>query len=422
MAKHTALSLPVLNSDISHNRTIDTEEVDHTTNNLPPAHFAIMIKPVGAMCNLRCSYCYYMPTMAHFGGHEHRMTESVLEQLFAQTIPRFGPQTTIAWQGGEPTLAGLSFFKTALKLQRKYARPGQTIHNALQTNGTLLTPEWCTFLHDEKFLVGISVDGPDRMHDHYRVDPQYHGSSSKVHQGLALLKQHQVEHNVLCVINDRNVKQPVELLGYFAKRGIRWLQFIPAVEWQTPGIDAQPTPANFTPTGTEYGRFLCQLFDHWFDRYRHQISIRLFDAVIEKLVLNQMGICILSESCHGQITIEHDGSVFGCDHFVEPRWQLGQVGSPGWFDQLNWRKLNQFAARKQNLPQACDVCQWREFCNGGCLKHRPHRGDVTQPSMLCEGYKMFYEHTMDRFVWLASYLKRGTQPPLPKVNPGRTLR
>lgn len=416
MREPVSISLPVLNDDATGQSVVNTAA--QTTGSSPakvePGSFSLMIKPVGAMCNLRCTYCYYMPTMAHFGSHEHRMSEATLEQLFAAAMPKLGQQTTIAWQGGEPTLAGLDFFKTALKLQQRFARPDQTIHNALQTNGTLLTPEWCTFLHDHDFLVGISVDGPDRMHDHYRTHASGGGSSDDVHRGLKLLNEHGVEHNVLCVLNDRNIKQPVELLGYFVKRNIRWLQFIPAVEWQSSDVNDEPVSAAFTPAGQDYGRFLCNLFDHWFDRYRHQVSIRIFDTVIEKLVMNRAGLCILSETCHGQITIEHDGSVFACDHFVEPRWCMGQVKDGDWLGQLDWQQAENFGQRKQHLADECLACRWREFCHGGCPKHRPGRGDAALPSVLCSGYKMFFAHTMERFVWLASYLKRGMQPPLPK--------
>lgn len=378
-----------------------------------PAEVSLMIKPVGALCNLRCAYCYYLPTLARFGGRTRRMSEATLKRTFADTLPRFANQVTIAWQGGEPTLAGIRFFEKALELQRRYARPGQQVNNALQTNGTRLTPEWCRFLRREKFLVGLSLDGPDRFHDHYRVDARGEGSSGTVHHGLELLSRHAVEFNVLCVLNDRNVEHPDELLGYFLNRGVRWLQFIPAIEWGAGPETGEPRPAPYSPSGGAYGRFLCRLFDLWFERHRTNVSVRLFDAVLQKIVMGAMPFCILAGSCHSQMTVEHDGSVFGCDHFVEPRWKLGHVDGPGWFERLDRTRLRAFAARKQRLPEQCRACRWRELCYGGCPKHRPHRGEAPEPSRLCAGYRMYYAHAIERLEWLAGYLRRGEQPPPP---------
>ncbi|MEX1017435.1 MAG: radical SAM protein [Phycisphaeraceae bacterium] len=414
----------------------------------------VMIKPVGPACNLACHYCYYLPVQDQvYAGHVKRMSATTLESLFAGLLPRFGPDVTIAWQGGEPTMAGLPFFERAIALQQQYARPGQRIANALQTNATLLDKAWCGFLPKHDFLVGVSLDGPPRLHDHYRRDAHGKPSSDAVLRGMALLKRHQVEFNVLCVLNDVNVQHPDEVFGYLLNRGARWVQFIPAVEWRQ--HHGQTRPARFTPSGRAYGRFLCRVFDQWFDKHRHRISVRLFDAVLNKLVLNVMPVCILDGSCHHQLTVEHDGAVFGCDHFVEPRWQLARIGEPGWTNHLpanqaggdvaltvegrapgtqaslreadttvstddtTWLnrvdspRLRTFADRKQHLPARCRSCPWLTLCYGGCPKHRPHRGDVAEPSMLCEGYRLFYAHALPRLQWLAAHLQRGVTPPPP---------
>ncbi|MFW6059450.1 MAG: anaerobic sulfatase maturase [Phycisphaeraceae bacterium] len=383
------------------------------TASFAPDRTTLMIKPVGAMCNLRCTYCYYLPTLAQWGGHERRMSTETLETVFAGALPRWGNQVTIAWQGGEPTLAGLPFFEQALALQRRYARPGQQVANAIQTNGTLIDEQWCRFLRDNRILLGISLDGPTRFHDHYRVDVRSEPTAECVLRGLDLLREHGVEYNVLCVLNDRNVEHPEELLGFFLNRGIRWLQFIPAVEWETDEATGEPRSAPFTPTGEQYGRFLCRLFDLWFERYRASVSIRFFDAVLNKQVCNLMPFCILDGACHNQLTIEHDGSVFGCDHFVEPRWRLGTADDAGWVDRLEMDRLETFAQRKRALPEQCQSCPFLRYCYGGCPKHRPHRGDVAEPTHLCAGYRMFYRHALDRLEWLAGYLRRGQQPPPP---------
>lgn len=378
-----------------------------------PSQVTLMIKPVGAMCNLRCTYCYYLPTLAQWSSHERRMSLDTLEHIFAGYLPRAGQRVTIAWQGGEPTLAGMAFFKRALEIQQRYRRRGQHIGHAIQTNGMLLDDEWCRFLRDHGILIGLSLDGPGQYHDHYRVTGAGEGSNDRVLRGLELLNKHRVEYNVLCVLNDRNVHYPDELLGYFLNRGIHWLQFIPAIEWVNDPNTDEPRLAPFSPDPDAYGRFLCRLFDRWFDRHRHQLSVRFFDTMLMKLVQGGDAFCILAEACHSQLTVEHDGSVFGCDHYVEPRWRLGQIESDNWLDQLTLDRLETFARRKQHLPDQCQRCQWRRFCYGGCPKHRPHRGDAPEPTTLCAGYRMFFAHAMDRLQWLADYLKRGQQPPPP---------
>ena len=373
----------------------------------------LMIKPVGAMCNLRCTYCYYLPTLELYGGHEKRMDRATLDHVFAGFLPRAASNVNIAWQGGEPTLAGLDFFRDALASQQRHARPGQRVTNAIQTNGTRLDDDWCRFMREHGILVGLSLDGPERFHDHYRLTVRGERSAPQVLDALDRLQQHGVEYNILCVLNDRNVHHPDELLGYFLNRGQHWLQFIPAIEWETDPDTGAPRLAPYSPSGEAYGRFLCQLFDRWFARHRHQVSIRLFDSVLMKLVQGEMPFCMLSGSCHAQLTVEHDGSVFGCDHYVEPRWRLGRITDARWPEALEHERLATFAARKQYLPAQCESCQWRSLCHGGCPKHRPHRGDAPEPTTLCAGYRMFYEHAMDRLQWLAGFLRRGQQPPPP---------
>jgi len=399
---------------------------------LAPARTTLMIKPVGGLCNLDCHYCYYLPTIDQvYGGAEHRMTLDTLESVFAGYLPHASRQVVIAWQGGEPTLAGLPFFEKAIEFQRKHARPGQQISNALQTNGTLLDPAWCAFLREHQFLIGISIDGLGEDHDAYRVDKQGRPSFAKVMAGLKLLRKHQVEHNILCVLNDRNVKKPRAVFEALRGMGEKWMQFIPAIEW-TPGKDGQPTLAPFSPDPEDYGRFLCAVFDLWFEHYRDTISVRHFDTLLGRMVHGVAPLCILGEQCHSQLTVEHNGDLFGCDHFVERRWQLGHIGPEGrlldadeagpasdaaldvqWLDRSDADRLGEFADRKQHLPAKCVRCQWKELCHGGCPKHRPHRGDQPEPTVLCPAYQRFNAHAIMRLEWLASHLRAGVQPPPP---------
>ncbi len=483
---------------------------------IQPSRVTVMIKPVGALCNLDCTYCYYLPTKTIYDHREHRMSIATLEAIFASVLPRFGQEVTIAWQGGEPTLAGLDFFKQAIAFQKQYARPGQRINHALQTNGTLLDDDWCNFLREQEFLIGLSMDGPPRFHDHYRLTNRGSHSSDAVLGGLKLLQKHAVQYNILCVLNDVNIHHPDEVIGYLLNLGSRWLQFIPAIEWEPdPDQPGRNRLAPYSPKAADYGRFLCRTFDLWFERYRKRISIREIDAVLNTMVLGLMPFCILDGACHNQLTIEHDGAVFGCDHFVERRWQLGKIGEldwanpltldgamgvgltihgqgygmsdagkdihaiadvpgaeqggetlteqadppalvsvvqsqergsfnpdqnvepgssgPGlsgngasessadgrvaldtaWYDRLEVPRLGNFAARKQALPPGCLACEYQTLCYGGCPKHREHGGDTPEPTVLCEGYKMYYRHALPRMEWLAGFLRRGEQPPDP---------
>ncbi len=303
---------------------------------IEPSRVTVMIKPVGALCNLDCTYCYYLPTKTIYDGHEHKMSLGTLEEIFASVLPRFGQDVTIAWQGGEPTLAGLDFFRKAFEFQEQYKKPGQSIHHALQTNGTLLDDDWCKFLRQHDFLIGLSVDGPPRLHDHYRLTNRGKGSSDQVLRGMQLLQKHGVDYNILCVLNNHNVNYPEEIMGYLLNLGSRWLQFIPAIEWEKDPTDpSKNILAPYSPDPKAYGRFLCKAFDLWFEKYRKRVSVRIFDAVLNKLVLSVMPFCILDGSCHNQLTIEHDGAVFGCDHFVERRWQLARIGEPGWVNDIH---------------------------------------------------------------------------------------
>ncbi len=388
---------------------------------IQPSRVTVMIKPVGAMCNLRCRYCYYLPTMELFGGRERRMSLDTLEALFAGMLPRFDQHVTIAWQGGEPTMAGRDFFQKAIDFQNQYKRPGQTIAHALQTNATLLDDDWCRFLKSYGFLVGVSIDGPPQLHDHHRLTVANQPSCNAVLAGLKRLQRHEVEYNILCVLNERNVKHPDEVFAYLINLGARHLQFIPAIEWVG---DGQLAP--FSPTGEQYGEFMCRVFDLWYDRYRTSISIRLFDALLNQLVLGRMPLCINDASCHNQLTIEHDGSVFGCDHFVEDRWRLGRIEDDrldtGWFDRVDQDRLGDFARRKADLPEACVQCDYNALCHGGCPKHRPGLGDRAEASTLCPGYRRLFEHAGPRLKELAGYLRRGMQPPPPAPAPRRMRR
>jgi len=302
---------------------------------IEPSSVTLMIKPVGALCNLDCTYCYYLPTKSVYDGVEHRMKYDTLESIFAGYLPQAADEVTICWQGGEPTLAGLKFFKQAFELQDKHKRPGQKVWNAIQTNGTLVNDDWAKLFRDRECLIGISVDGPPHFHDKYRITNSGNGSHDQVMRGLRILQKYDVEYNILCVLNQGNVDHPDEVFKYLLNLGSRWLQFIPEIVWEPDPETGGTRMADHCPDPLAYGRFMTRVFDLWFERYRQRVSVRLFDSVLGKLVTGQMPLCILDGKCSGQMTIEHNGDVYGCDHFVEKRWQLAQIGEPRWSNTIN---------------------------------------------------------------------------------------
>ncbi|MEM7624247.1 MAG: radical SAM protein [Planctomycetota bacterium] len=403
-----------------------------------------MIKPVGATCNLRCAYCYYLPVAESYATPAERMPLETLESILAGYLPEAPDQVTLSWQGGEPTLAGLPWFEKMIELIEMHRRSHQTVNHCLQTNGTLLDDKWGAFLRRHRFLVGLSLDGLLRDHDHYRVDRQDRGTYQRVLDGRAILLKHGVEHNFLVVLNDRNVERPREVWRQLLALRADWVQFIPAVEWIRPGAEEAGGEATdawrvapFSPTGEAFGRFLCHVFDDWFAHHRTRVSVRLFDAILGLLVQGRATECTYAESCAGQLTLEHDGGVYGCDHFVEPAWQLGRVSPPirltregrplggaaatgnvgprldrDWMQRLDADRFERFGRRKLELDVTCLQCDYRRVCHGGCPKHRPARGDRPGLNVLCDGYRAFFAHALPRLEWLAQHLRRGETPPV----------
>jgi uncharacterized protein len=370
-----------------------------------------MIKPVGARCNLRCSYCYYPEPEDDSGARPPLVSDEILDELFAGYLPAAPDEVVISWQGGEPTLAGIPFFERALALQERHRRPTQSVANAIQTNGTRIDDAWARFLARHGFLVGVSLDGPPRLHDAYRLDRRGHGSRRRVARGLAHLRRRGVAFNLLCVLHDRNVARPVALYESLRAAGTPWLQFVPAVEWSgdDPAVGL-PRPAPFSPSPAAYGWFLCDVFDRWFERDRRSVSVRLFDALIYRRVRGTSPYCVFGRACDAQLTIESGGEIYACDHFVSPERRLGRVDGPGWADRVDLEGWRRFAAAKSGLPESCRVCRWRELCRGGCPKHRPP-GEAPRPSVLCDAYRRFFEHALGRIDWIAGYLRRGVPPP-----------
>ena len=348
---------------------------------------SLLIKPASAVCNLDCTYCFYLdrdadPYKALPG---RRMTLETLERLVDTYLFYSYPQSAFAFQGGEPTLAGLPFFEKLVELQKRLGRNGQSVSNSIQTNGLAINDAWCRLFKEYHWLVGISIDGPEEMHDRYRIDRQGRGTWRAVMNAIECLKKNAVEFNVLCVLNRANVAKPRELYGFFRSLEIEYIQYIPLAEFDGLG---QPMP--FTITPEEYGRFLCETFDLWWPD-RRRLHIRYFDNIAEALAGQRPGTCTMHETCDSYAVVEYNGDVYPCDFFVERDWKLGNVNLDSWAEIARRQRRRQFAANKTVPHPTCQVCEYQSICHGGCPKYRNARnrqfGDL---DYFCASYKAIF--------------------------------
>lgn len=382
-----------------------------TTERLPQLKypFHIMTKPIGSICNLSCAYCYYLEKRGLYPGKfRFRMEDELLELFIQQYIEsQPGPVVHFAWQGGEPTLMGLDFFKRVVELQQKHSPNGWQCTNALQTNGTLLTPEWCEFLRENAFLVGISIDGPAELHDRYRLDKKERPTHDRVVQGLRLLQEHGVEYNVLCVVNSVNAKRPLEVYRFLREQGAKHLQFIPIVEQEESGI----SPRSVQPR--EYGLFLATIFDEWVRHDIGEIFVQIFEECFAVWLGHRAHLCVFAETCGNALAMEHNGDLYSCDHFVAPEYRLGNITERSMVEMVASAFQRQFGeAKRSALPQYCRECKVRFICNGGCPKDRFIRTPTGEPGLnyLCEGYRYFFNYIDPYMKEMASLWRRG-QPP-----------
>ena len=375
--------------------------------------FSLLIKPSAADCNLSCAYCFYLGRR-HLTPPRPRMSDEVLEALISRYMgSRQATSYTFSWQGGEPGLMGLGFFKKAVELQVRYAPPGAIICNALQTNGTLITDELAAFLAEYKFLFGVSLDGPAQLHDHYRKTTDGRPTHASVLKGIDRLKKHGVEFNILALVNDRTVKQPREVYGYFKNRGFHHQQYVPCVEF-----DAAGAPHPYSVTGADWGAFLCEIFDRWFEEDADSISIRLFDSVLAYLMDGTRNTCTMGTDCRQYFVVEYDGSVYPCDFFVREGLRLGNVRNTSWRELLASPIYRRFGLEKARWHEECRSCPWLRLCHGDCQKFRPAAGAATKRSVLCDGWKRFYRHTLPRFERLADDMKKRAGALVTATRPG----
>lgn len=347
-----------------------------------------MLKPVGAHCNLACRYCYYLDKKLLYANEPHHvLSEELLERFIQEYI---GAQTTdevlFTWHGGETMMRPLSFYRRAVELQRKYA-DGKQISNSIQTNGTLVTEDWARFLHDEGWLVGVSIDGPQEVHDHYRRTRQGKPSWAKVRRGIDLLNRFHVEWNAMAVVNDLNGEDPVGFYRFFRDDlQCRYLQFTPIVE-RTP--DGQMTPESVRPD--QWGRFLCRLFDEWLRLGDvGEVFVQIIDATLCNWCGVVPGVCTMAHSCGHAAVMEWNGDVYSCDHFVFPEYKLGNIRNQSLVEMMYGPQQTQFGRMKQEgLTERCQLCEWLFACNGECPKNRILPDGQ---NYLCQGYQEFFSH------------------------------
>ncbi len=375
--------------------------------------FYIMAKPVCGVCNLDCRYCYYTmkPAELYPGVTKFMMTDEVLEKYVREYCQVMPVQANFGWQGGEPLLAGKDFFRKAVDWQKEYGVEGGLIANALQTNGTLLDDEWCEFLAEYNFLVGLSLDGPPEWHDRFRLDPNGEGTFHRAWAGLELLRKHGVEFNILVTLNAKNAPHIGDIYRYFVNRGIHWLQFIPILELDEAG---QPEP--YSCSSEQFGRFMLDVFELWRGRYVGAVSERLIDSVLHTIVHGEAALCCNAVSCANAHVLEFNGDLYACDHFVFAEWLIGNIMETPLAELVTSPKLAEFARLKTELPDACRDCEYLPYCNSGCPKHHlppATTGDAKRVNHFCEGYKMFFREALPELQRIAEYIKRGQTPPAP---------
>jgi uncharacterized protein len=379
--------------------------------------FHILLKPRGAICNLDCAYCYFLSKEHLYPGSNFRMSEAMLESYTRQYIEAQSkiPEVTFAWQGGEPTLMGLPFFQRAVELQKQYAKPGMQISNTLQTNATILDDAWCEFFHTNNFLLGVSLDGPRELHDAYRVDKGGASTFDRVMRGIELLKKHRVEFNILATVHAANTNHPLEVYRFLRDEvGSQFIQFIPIVERANEtGFQEGNQVTLRSVTGKQYGDFLVAIFDEWVRRDVGRVFVQIFDVALGVWLGQPASLCIFAETCGNALAMEHNGDLFSCDHFVEPRYKLGNIAQDKLLTLVDSEPQRKFGLDKRDtLPRYCRECSVRFICNGGCPKDRILTTPNGEPGLnyLCKGFKRFFTH-IDQPMKTMVELLRQKHPP-----------
>jgi uncharacterized protein len=372
--------------------------------------FHVMAKPTGARCNLRCAYCFFLDKARLYPGSDFQMSDEIMEAYIRQTLDGHqSSEVTVAWQGGEPMLMGLDFFRRAVEVQRRHVRSGVRIENTIQTNGVLLDDEWCAFLSENGFLVGLSLDGPKSMHDAFRRDQGGNSVYDRVVRGVRTMQKHGVEYNILCTVNAVNSMKPLEVYRFFRDElGARYLQFIPIVERAREGKLGPVTEHTVAPDA--FGSFLVAIFDEWVRRDVGRMFVQLFDGTLMSWLRGYSSLCVLRPACGQGAALEHNGDVYSCDHFVAPEHLLGNIMTTPVAELVFSERQRAFGrAKSESLPRYCRECEYLFTCHGECPKNRILETADGEPGLnwLCAGLKRFFSHTQRPMRIMAELLRAG---------------
>jgi uncharacterized protein len=396
------------------------------------APFHLLAKPTGAICNLDCKYCFFLSKEMLYPGSRFRMADELLETYIRQLLEsQPGPEVIVGWQGGEPTLMGLEFFKRSIEYVDRFKKPGQQVSYTIQTNGTKLDDAWAAFFKKHEVLVGLSVDGPRALHDAYRVDKGGRGTFDDVMRGWHVLNRHGVDVNILCTVHSANANHPVEVYRFFRDElKTEFIQFIPIIERVTPqmlpvanmgwgerGSDPRPLfllegnqVTDRSVSAEQWGRFLIGVFDEWVKHDVGKIYVQMFDAALASWVGAPPSMCIFSETCGSALALEHNGDLYSCDHFVEPKYLLGNIQQVHMLQLVTSEQQRQFGlAKRETLPQYCRECTVRFACHGECPKNRFISTPDGEPGLnyLCAGYLAFFTHIDRPMRLMANLLRQG---------------
>ncbi len=392
--------------------------------------FSLLIKPAGPDCNLRCRYCFYLSKSELFTAETtadatgplhpletetskkekgktpgvHRMSDEVLETLISSYMQTLQPVYAFNWQGGEPTLMGLDFFERVVELQKKYGAPGSTVSNTLQTNATLIDADWARFLAKYSVLTGVSLDGPQEIHDTYRKDAGGNGTFGRVMAGIEHLRAAGAEFNILSMVTYSSEGEARRIFDFFEREELGCQQYIPCVEFDSGG---RPLPYTVSPEG--WGCFLVDLFHRWYPDHVHGVSVRNFDNIVNFMATGELYSCTMAGACDRYFVVEHEGGVYPCDFFVEPRFRLGSVMEDGWEALRNSPVYRAFASQKSRWNEECSSCEYLELCSGDCIKMRFRTEASRNPrslSYLCSGHRKFFDETLPRFTELGRDVRR----------------
>jgi uncharacterized protein len=378
-----------------------------------PQAFHVMVKPTGSTCNLNCEYCFFLKKAKLYPGSDFHMSDEVHEAYIKQLFEAHQvPQVSIAWQGGEPTLMGLDFFRRSVELQEKHRKPGAQIENTFQTNGILLDDKWCHFLHENSFLVGLSMDGPRELHDIYRKDKGGNGTFERVERAARLLQKHKVEFNILCSVNRRNADHPLDVYRFFRDElGARYIQFIPIVERDNEsGYQEGNKVTERSVTPRQWGHFLTGIFMEWVSRDVGGTFVLNFDRALAGWLGRAGTVCIFAPTCGSGLALEHNGDLYSCDHFVEPAHHLGNILRTPMIKLVTSEKQRRFGEnKKEALPRLCRECEFLSICNGECPKNRFVETPDGEKGLnyLCAGYKTFFKHADRPMRIMAELVQRG---------------